>query len=66
MQPITRPGIRTRAALASALVLEGLVFGVSASDPVTLAAATLALVALPASLLPAWRAARSSFELVYS
>jgi ABC-type antimicrobial peptide transport system permease subunit len=37
-----------------------LVFGVSASDPVTFAAvgATLALVALIASLMPAYRALR--------
>jgi predicted permease len=53
-------GAGVAASLASAAVLERLVFGVSASDPVTLAAAaaTLALVALLASLLPAWRAAR--------
>jgi putative ABC transport system permease protein len=46
------------AALASAKVLNTLVFGVSASDPLTLAgvAATLALVALMASLVPAYRA----------
>jgi putative ABC transport system permease protein len=46
------------AALASAKVMERLVFGVSASDPLTLAAvgATLALVALMASLVPAYRA----------
>ncbi len=39
-----------------------LVFGVSASDPLTLAAvaATLALIALLASVLPAWRASRLS------
>ena len=50
----------TVAALASAKVLERLVFGVSASDPLTLAAvaATLAFVALLASLLPAYRASR--------
>jgi putative ABC transport system permease protein len=50
----------TIAAMASAKVLERLVFGVSASDPLTLAAvaATLALVALLASLLPAYRASR--------
>ena len=44
----------TIAALASAKVMRTLVFGVSASDPVTLAAvgATLALVALMASLVP--------------
>jgi putative ABC transport system permease protein len=48
------------AALASARVLETLVFGVSASDPLTLAAvgSTLALVALLASLVPAYRASR--------
>jgi putative ABC transport system permease protein len=46
--------------LASAKVMEALVFGVSASDPLTLAAvgATLALVALSASLVPAYRALR--------
>lgn len=40
--------------------METLVFGVSASDPLTLAAvaATLALVALMASLVPASRALR--------
>ena len=45
---------------ASAKVMETLVFGVSASDPLTLAAvaATLALVALMASLVPAYRALR--------
>ena len=50
----------TIGALVSARVLEGLVFGVSASDPLTLAAvgATLALVALIASLAPAYRASR--------
>jgi predicted permease len=48
------------AALLSSLTLERLVFGVSASDPVTLAgvAATLGLVALLASLVPAYRASR--------
>jgi putative ABC transport system permease protein len=48
------------AALASAKVMETLVFGVSASDPLTLAAvaATLALVALMASMVPAYRALR--------
>jgi putative ABC transport system permease protein len=47
-------------ALASARVMKNLVFGVSASDPLTLAgvSATLALVALMASLLPAYRASR--------
>jgi ABC-type antimicrobial peptide transport system permease subunit len=50
----------TIAALASAKVMRTLVFGVSASDPLTLAAvgATLALVALIASLVPAFRASR--------
>ena len=50
----------TIAALASATVMKTLVFGVSASDPLTLAAvgATLALVALMASLVPAYRALR--------
>jgi predicted permease len=48
------------AALASARVMETLVFGVSASDPLTLAAVagTLTLVALLATLVPAWRALR--------
>jgi predicted permease len=48
------------AALGSARILEKLVFGVSASDPLTLAAvaAALALVALLASLVPAFRASR--------
>jgi predicted permease len=47
-------------ALVSARVLEKLVFGVSASDPLTLAsvAGTLALVALLASIVPALRASR--------
>jgi putative ABC transport system permease protein len=50
----------TIAALASARVMKTLVFGVSASDPLTLAAvgATLAFVALVASLVPAYRASR--------
>jgi len=50
----------TIAALASARVFRTLVFGVSASDPVTLGAvgATLAVVALMASLVPASRALR--------
>jgi ABC-type antimicrobial peptide transport system permease subunit len=50
----------TIAALASAKVMRTLVFGVSASDPLTLTsvAATLALVALMASLVPAYRASR--------
>ena len=46
--------------LASARVMESLVFGVSATDPLTLAAvsAALALVAVVSCLLPAYRAAR--------
>ena len=46
--------------LASAKIMGRLVFGVSASDPLTLAAvaAMLALVALMASLVPAYRALR--------
>jgi putative ABC transport system permease protein len=52
--------VGTVAALASAKVLNTLVFGVSASDPLTLAmvGATLAVVALMASLAPAYRAVR--------
>ena len=48
----------TIVALASATVMETVVFGVSASDPLTLAAvaATLAFVARIASLVPAYRA----------
>jgi predicted permease len=48
------------AALASARVISTLVFGVSATDPVTLGAVgtTLVLVALLASLVPAYRALR--------
>ena len=50
----------TIAALASAKVMTTLVFDVSASDPLTLAAVatTLAVVALMASVLPAYRALR--------
>lgn len=50
----------TLAALASARVMKKLVFGVSASDPLTLAGvgAMLALVALIAGLVPAYRALR--------
>jgi putative ABC transport system permease protein len=48
------------AALGSAKLLEKLVFGVSAADPLTLGAvaATLLVVALLASLIPAYRASR--------
>ena len=48
------------AALGSSRILEKLVFGVSASDPLTLAvvAGTLSIVALMASIVPAYRAAR--------
>ena len=50
----------TIAALAAATAMKTLVFGVSASDPLTLAAvaATLGLVALMASVVPAYRALR--------
>jgi len=53
-------GAGTIAALASAKVMETLIFGVSASDPLTLVVVgvTLALVALVASLVPAYRALR--------
>ena len=48
------------AALASAKVMNTLVFGVSATDPLTLgaAAAALGVVALAATLVPAYRAVR--------
>jgi putative ABC transport system permease protein len=48
------------AALVSARLLEKLVFGVSASDPLTLlaVAATLVVVSFAASLVPAYRASR--------
>ena len=50
----------TVAALAAGRLMAKLVFGVSASDPMTFAvvAATLVFVALMASLLPAYRASR--------
>ena len=53
-------GVGTIAVLASAKVMKSLVFGVSASDPLTLAsvAAALMLVALMASVVPAYRAVR--------
>jgi putative ABC transport system permease protein len=53
-------GVGGVAALGSARLLERLVFGVSASDPLTLAgtAALLATVALFASIGPAYRATR--------
>jgi predicted permease len=52
--------VGTVASLASAAILNRVAFGVSASEPATLAgvAATLALVALLASVVPAYRAAR--------
>lgn len=52
--------IGAAAALASAKVLERLVFAVSPSDPLSLAAVagTLAIAALLASLVPAYRASR--------
>jgi predicted permease len=48
------------AALAAGRLLEKLVFGVSARDPLTFAgvASALCLVALAASVIPAWRASR--------
>jgi predicted permease len=47
-------------ALMAARLLDNLVFGVKASDPITLAlvAGTLLIVSIGASLLPAWRASR--------
>jgi predicted permease len=52
--------VGTIGALTSAKVLSALVFGVSASDPLTLAAVatTLTLVSLLSSLVPAYRALR--------
>jgi predicted permease len=52
--------VGSAAALAAGTLMRKLVFGVSPSDPVTLAvvAGTLALVALVASLVPAYRASR--------
>jgi predicted permease len=57
---LTGIGIGTVAALGSARLIEKLVFGVTASDPLTLfvVAGTLAFVALVASLVPAYRASR--------
>jgi len=53
-------GVGIVVAFVSGTLIEKLVFGVSASDPLTLAlvAATLMLVALLASVLPAYRASR--------
>jgi ABC-type antimicrobial peptide transport system permease subunit len=55
-------GIACGAALTllSTRLMEGLLYGVTASDPATFAsvAAILGSVALLASLLPAWRATR--------
>ncbi|MEO5818903.1 MAG: ABC transporter permease [Vicinamibacteraceae bacterium] len=53
-------GVGAVAALAASIGLDRLVYGVSASDPLTLAAVagTLAVVALLASVVPAWRATR--------
>jgi ABC-type lipoprotein release transport system permease subunit len=53
-------GAGTLAALAFGAVLKRLTFGVSPSDPVTLAAvaATLVAVAIVASVLPGYRAAK--------
>ena len=49
-----------RGAFGLARFIEGLVFGVSATDPATFAgvAGFILLVALGASCVPAWRAAR--------
>ncbi len=46
-------------ALAATRLLAGFLYGVTASDPATLAlsALTLATVAIAAGLIPAWRAA---------
>jgi ABC-type antimicrobial peptide transport system permease subunit len=53
--------IGTLASLAVARVLEGLLYGIEPTDPVTYAviAATLTLVALLASAVPARRATQS-------
>jgi ABC-type antimicrobial peptide transport system permease subunit len=50
----------TMGALVAARLLEKLVYGVKASDPLTLAVVATSLlgVSVAASLLPAWRAAR--------
>ena len=57
---LTGIAVGATGAFAAGAVLSKLVFGVSATDPVTLAgvAAILALVALAASLIPAYRASR--------
>ena len=54
--------IGTLASLALARVLDGLLYGISPTDPVTYAviAATLAVVALLASAFPARRATRAN------
>jgi putative ABC transport system permease protein len=53
-------GAGAAAAVAAGRLMEKLVFGVSASDPLTLVvvSGTLAFVALMASLVPAYRASR--------
>ena len=53
-------GAGAAAAVAAGRIMEKLVFGVSASDPLTLVvvSGTLAVVALLASLVPAYRASR--------
>ena len=53
--------IRSYYALFATSALAGLLFGVSASDPLTLASVALLLlaVALGAALVPAWRAAQA-------
>jgi putative ABC transport system permease protein len=53
-------GVGAAGALAAARLMTTMVYGVSASDPLTLVTVVVSLcgVALAASLLPAWRAAR--------
>jgi putative ABC transport system permease protein len=53
-------GVGAVTALAATRALKGLLFDVSAADPITFAAVALALAAvtLMASYIPAWRAAR--------
>jgi putative ABC transport system permease protein len=53
-------GLGLAGALAGTRLIEGLLYDVPPNDPVAIAAATmcLAMVALAASALPAWRAAR--------
>ncbi|MFP2934429.1 ABC transporter permease, partial [Pyxidicoccus sp. 3LG] len=59
--------IGTVAALALARLLSSFLYGVSAVDPLSLAGATLALLAVgvAAALLPAWRASRLDPAVVF-